>query len=133
MTVKLLTELHSEFLSIKGDSTGSSESTLVKTPHCWKSHVTAHIYIQQKQNNECMLSTTCLEPKAADVCWSKGLRSFYHVHLQCMTAGKLEDVSSVENVHMVTENLSQVFISCCKLHLPSLSSIVSRVYMVHLN
>ena len=25
------------------------------------------IYTQQKQNNECMLSTTCLEPETADV------------------------------------------------------------------
>ena len=24
---------------------GSSESTLVKIPHCWKSHVVAHIHI----------------------------------------------------------------------------------------
>ena len=32
-----------EFLSFKGGSTGSSESTLVKLPHCWKSHVTAHL------------------------------------------------------------------------------------------
>ena len=30
-----------KFLSLKGGCTGSSESTLVKTPHCWKSHVTA--------------------------------------------------------------------------------------------
>ena len=42
MTVKLLTEHHLEFLSLKGGCTGSSESTLVKIPHCWKSHVTAH-------------------------------------------------------------------------------------------
>ena len=41
MTVKLLTERHLEFLSLKGDYTGSYESTLVKMPHCWKSHVTA--------------------------------------------------------------------------------------------
>ena len=41
MTVKLLTEHHLEFLSIKGGGTGSYESTLVKMPHCWKSHVTA--------------------------------------------------------------------------------------------
>ena len=27
-------------------STGSSESTLVKIPHCWKSHVAAHMYLQ---------------------------------------------------------------------------------------
>ena len=30
------------FLSLKVGCTGSSESTLVKMPHCWKSHVTAH-------------------------------------------------------------------------------------------
>ena len=41
MTVKLLTEHHLEFLSLKGGCTGLSESTLVKMPHCWKSHVTA--------------------------------------------------------------------------------------------
>ena len=35
MTVKLLTEHPLEFLSLKGGCTGSSESTLVKMPHCW--------------------------------------------------------------------------------------------------
>ena len=43
MSVKLLTEHHLEFLSLKGGYTGSSESTLVKMPHCWKSHVTAQM------------------------------------------------------------------------------------------
>ena len=43
MTVKLLTEHYLEFLSLKGGCTGSSESTLVKMPHCWKSRVTAQI------------------------------------------------------------------------------------------
>ena len=42
MSVKLLTEHHLEFLSFKGGYTGSSESTHVKMPDCWKSHVTAH-------------------------------------------------------------------------------------------
>ena len=42
MIVKLLTEHHLEFLSLKGGCTGLSESTLVKMPHCWKSHVAAH-------------------------------------------------------------------------------------------
>ena len=41
MSVKLLTEHHLELLSLKGGCTGLSESTLVKTPHCWKSYVTA--------------------------------------------------------------------------------------------
>ena len=43
MTVKLLTEHRFEFLSLKGGCTGSSESTLVKMRHCWKSRVTAHV------------------------------------------------------------------------------------------
>ena len=43
MIVKLLTEHHLEFPSLKGGCMGSSESTLVKMSNCWKSHVTAHI------------------------------------------------------------------------------------------
>ena len=43
MIVKLLTEHHLEFLSLKGDFTGSSESTLVKMSNCWKSHALAHL------------------------------------------------------------------------------------------
>ena len=45
MIVKLLTEHHLEFLSLKRCCTGSSESTLVKMPHCWKLHVTAHMSV----------------------------------------------------------------------------------------
>ena len=41
--VKLLTEHHLEFLSLKGGCSGLSESTLVKMPYCWKSHALAHI------------------------------------------------------------------------------------------
>ena len=42
MIVKLLTEHHLECLSLKGGRTGSSVSTLVKMPHCWKVHALAH-------------------------------------------------------------------------------------------
>ena len=48
MSVKLLTEHHFEFLSLKGGCTGSSESTLVKMSHCWKSHVAAHLIFHVK-------------------------------------------------------------------------------------
>ena len=41
MSVKLLTEHRFEFVGLQADCTGSSESTLVKMPHCWKSHVAA--------------------------------------------------------------------------------------------
>ena len=43
MSVKLLTEHCFEFLSLKGGCTGLSESTLVKIPHCWKSHITTQM------------------------------------------------------------------------------------------
>ena len=43
MVVKLLTEHHLELLCLKGGCTGPSESTLGKMPHCWKSHVRAHM------------------------------------------------------------------------------------------
>ena len=43
MIVKLLTEHHLEFLSLKGGCRGSSESTHVKMPHCWKAHAAAHL------------------------------------------------------------------------------------------
>ena len=38
-----MTETLLEFLNSKGGCTGMSESTHVKIPHCWKSHVTAQI------------------------------------------------------------------------------------------
>ena len=43
MIVKLLTEHHLECLSLKGGCRGSSESTHVKMPHCWKSHALAQL------------------------------------------------------------------------------------------
>ena len=48
MTVKLRTEHHLEFLSLKRGCTGSSESTLVKMSYCWKSHtrLTYYCYYQ---------------------------------------------------------------------------------------
>ena len=48
MIVKLLTDLHLEFLSLKGDCRGSSESTLVKMSNCWKSYAAAHYYFGQE-------------------------------------------------------------------------------------
>ena len=47
MSVKLLTEHNLEFLSLTGGCTGSSVCIHVKMPYCWKSHVTAHIFISR--------------------------------------------------------------------------------------
>ena len=53
MIVKLLTEHHLEFLNLKGGCTGPSESTHVKIPHCWKSHVTAHFSLVSVFGGDC--------------------------------------------------------------------------------
>ena len=47
MSIKLLTEHLLEVLSLKGGCTCSSESTHVKMPHCWKSHVTAYFSFEK--------------------------------------------------------------------------------------
>ena len=51
----LLTEHHLEIQSLKGVSTGSSESILVKMKHSWKSLVTAQIMMQACMNVFCWL------------------------------------------------------------------------------
>ena len=62
MSVKLLTEHRLEFVSLKGGCTGSSESTLVKMRHCWKSiddilasircvRYAGYSHISKKRNN----------------------------------------------------------------------------------
>ena len=45
MIVKLITEHQLEFLSLKVGCRGSSESTYIKMPHCWKSHALAHFIL----------------------------------------------------------------------------------------
>ena len=49
MNVKLPTEHHLAFLSLKGGCLGLSMSTLVKMPHCWKSHDAAKINIDTEK------------------------------------------------------------------------------------
>ena len=62
MSVKLLTEQYLEFLSLTGGCTGSSESTLVKMPHCWKSHVMAQVLYGSftEDSSEILLLTLCM-------------------------------------------------------------------------
>ena len=50
MIVKLLTEHRLEFLRLQGGCTGSSESTLVKIPNCWKSHALAQMSLSVLSN-----------------------------------------------------------------------------------
>ena len=61
MIVKLLTEHHLEFLSLKGGCRGSSESTLVKMSNCWKSHAADHI-IQFYLRLDCIMEVNIVDP-----------------------------------------------------------------------
>ena len=58
---KLLTEHYLEFLSLTGGCSGSSESTLVKMPHCSKSHITAQLslLIYRKRKRVFLLADFC--------------------------------------------------------------------------
>ena len=63
------------------------------------------IYTQQKQNNECMFITTCLESKAADDHKVKKFKEFLPCTFAMYVCRQLGDVSSVENVHMIADLL----------------------------
>ena len=55
MSVTLLTEHHLEFLSLKAGCTGSSESTLVKISHCWKSYGADHLLSEMYKSYTCFM------------------------------------------------------------------------------
>ena len=86
------------------------------------------IYTQPNQNNECMFITTYLESRAADDHKVKKFTKFLPCAFAVYDCRQLEDVSSLENVHMITDFLPQVFIRCYYLHLPSLSSVVPQAF-----
>ena len=62
MIIKLLTEHHLEFLRLKGGCRGSSGSTHVKMPHCWKSHALAHLKLSR-----CYLDCKQMHLRAANL------------------------------------------------------------------
>ena len=80
MIVKLLTEQHLEFLSLKGGCRGSSESSLVKMPHCWKCHATAHILFRLDKIHNINMYMYKLKDK--NEIWNLKLISSDHVNLK---------------------------------------------------
>ena len=71
------------------------------------------IYTQQKQNNECMLSTLASSQSQQMLVNQK----VNHKLLPCTFA--MYDCRQLEDVFMVTEILYQIIIRCCHLHLLS--------------
>ena len=51
MTVKLLTEHHLEFLSLKGGCRGSYESTHIKMPHCTRLKLLIRSFLLKGMSN----------------------------------------------------------------------------------
>ena len=62
MSVKLLTEYHLEFLSLKGGCTALSESTLVKMPHCLKLHATAQFSLKVAKHGSVVMVKQYIDP-----------------------------------------------------------------------
>ena len=77
-------------------------------------------YTQQTQNNDCMLSTTSHDLKIGS------LRSFYHVHLQCLTACSLRMSLECPYGYTSRKFLSGAVISVTVL--PSLRSAVPQAF-----
>ena len=75
MPVRLLTEHHLDFLSLKGGYTGSSESTLVEMPHCWKSRAAAQTFL-------CLTHRKCVITK----CIQLKPKLFYHTYCRKRSA-----------------------------------------------
>ena len=67
MIVKLLTEHHLKFLSLKGGCRGSSETKHVKMPHCWKSHALAHTLTATTMEHSAVLMTCIKMPHGLSI------------------------------------------------------------------
>ena len=122
MSVKLLTEHHLEFPSLKGDCTGSSESTHVKMPDCWKSHVAAHIYL-----NFCDLSSTAISSilffplpvyssnhpgtrKYTSHCDLLALSSWFNSHTEILSAFQLQQMKMFATLRNCENNVKSMSI-----------------------
>ena len=75
-----------------------------------------------------MFITTCLELRAAVDHKVMKFTEFLSCTFAMYDCRQLEDVSSVENVHIVTDLLPQIFIRCYRFHLPSLRCVVPQAF-----
>ena len=90
MCVKLPSEHPLEFLSLKGGFTSSSESTFVKMPHCLKSHVAAHLFIEDLYISARVGTFVCTGPRSA-----VGNVSDYRCVSDCNSRGRAFDPGPV--------------------------------------
>ena len=87
LSAKLLVKHHLEFLSLNGGCTGSSESALVKMPHCWKSHVAARI-LRHPFIIDCVYKlNNGAEPRNYPMCAKRSLCAYHGYRLTIFTEG----------------------------------------------
>ena len=114
MSVKLLSEQHLEFLRLKGGCTDLSESTLVKMPHCWKSHVAAHFPFSLATTVPIQTYLVAPLPIQTDIAATIPLmfnllfNSHAYQTLECSTSGKKNcSMKKINNRGMPCNSLTQ--------------------------
>ena len=130
-------ELDLEFLSLKGCCKDSSESTLVKMPHCWKTHVTAQIILLIHLFQICFILSSmlvlitptfvqgCIEPQDLEGILLNKLQELYSDSANFMTTPMqppLEDTATWGITHSFSITLRTLTRSCSEtLKLDSVS------------
>ena len=92
MKIKLLTEHHLESLSLKVRCMTSYESTFVKMPHCWKSHVMAHIHFLHLSHHENRSRIWALVELIHVFIYSTLNKEAFYAHLQWQLITKTQEI-----------------------------------------
>ena len=92
-----------------------SESTLFKIPHCWKSHVTAHLFLflckyTEPRNWSPPAEWLCYKGN----CWPANWLSWLSGHWVWL------GISYLNNICMIQRDLAYLFTHLCRMYLPIL-------------
>ena len=138
MSVKLLTEHRLEFVGTKADCIGSSESTLVKMPHCWKSHVAAqfmsrcvryagYIHISKKRKNSDKYHKSSFSCMQCAVSCSSSLKLFLFSEIVFVFMQTHEKETQLGNYVLCTKS---AFVRLSHRVIPSLKTTTTRGVIV---
>ena len=89
-----------EFLCLKGGCTGSSESTLSKMAHCWKSHIAAHF------KNDLIVTKILLPPYTSYV---PNLSGGGHIAFGVDPVGLSVTFSCVQDISLISGQVETKF------------------------
>ena len=113
--VKLLTGHHLEFLSLKEGCRGSSESTRVKMPHCWKSHP---VWLN------CVVAVSVL-------CLFLAVPKVGHAHLLLKIVVNFVAQISIERLHYILRDFKNApFYILCLFHMINFRYFFSLSFLI---